>query len=120
MNAKQQSANRSPYESPLGKSFIRVGAVLLLFLVAGLATLAKNVQYLPKSDSAHYINCATKMKAAQAAPEADRRPLHPIARLVPARPIYLTPRQDGPEALPIQLNCLTISPQQKSRPPSAS
>jgi hypothetical protein len=120
MNGKRRSVLRSLGDSPLRKSCIRVAALLLLFLVAGLATLAKNVQYLPKSNSAHYINWATKMKAAQAVPEGDRKALHPTARLVPERPIYLTPRQVGPETLPIQLNCLTVSPQQRSRPPSVS
>jgi hypothetical protein len=94
--------------------------VLLLFLVAGLATLAKNVQYLPKSNTAHYINCATKMKAAQPALKADRKPLRPVARVMPASPTYRPCCQNEPETPPIQLVGLTVSLQQKSRPPSIS
>jgi hypothetical protein len=120
MNAKRQSANRQLDKAPLQKSCLRVAALLLLVLVAGLATLAKNAQYLPKSNSAHYINCATKMKVAQAAPEADRKPLHPIAKVVPARPIYRSLRQDEPETPPIQLIGLTVSLQHRSPPPSVS
>jgi hypothetical protein len=120
MKAKRQSAKRLVYEGPLRKSCIRVAALLLLILVAGLATLAKNVQYLPKSNSAHYINCATKMKVSQAAPEADRKPLHPIAKVVPARPIYRPSRQDEPETPPIRLIGLTVSLQHRSPPPSLS
>jgi hypothetical protein len=94
--------------------------VLLLFLVAGLATLAKNVQYLPKANSAHYLNCATKMKASQAACEANRKPLHPVARVIPAPPLYRPPRQVEPEIPPIQLIGLTVSVQHRSPPPLVS
>src|SRR5271155_522856 len=114
MNANPQTGKRSQDEAPLRASLVRVAVVLLLFLVAGLATLAKNVQYLPKADSAHYINCATKMKAAQAAHEVDRKPLYPVARVIPAPPVYRPARQDEPEVPPIQLIGLTVSLQHRS------
>jgi hypothetical protein len=120
MSAKRPSANRSPDDAELRKLLFRVAAVLLLFLVTGLATLAKNVQYLPKSDTAHYINCATKMKVAQPALEAGRKPLHPVAKVIPASPTFRPNRQNQPETPPIQLISLTVSLQQRSRPPSIS
>jgi len=42
---------------------IRVIVVALLVFLAGFSTLAKNVQYLPKSNPAHYLSIASKMKA---------------------------------------------------------
>ena len=42
---------------------IRVVVVTLLVFLAGFSTLAKNVQYLPKSNPAHYLSIASKMKA---------------------------------------------------------
>ena len=42
---------------------IRVAVVTLLVFLAGFSTLAKNVQYLPKSNPAHYLSIASKMKA---------------------------------------------------------
>lgn len=119
MSGKRQSENRSLDEALLRKSLIRIAAVVLLFLVAGLATLAKNVQYLPNSDSAHYINCATKMKAAQPAIEADPKPLRPVARVIPARPTFRPSRLDEPKTPPIAVIGLTVSLQHRS-PPSAS
>jgi hypothetical protein len=43
-------------------ALIRVTLLLLVFEVAGLAILAKHNQYLPKSDPAHFLSNATKMK----------------------------------------------------------
>jgi len=120
MNPRSQIGIQSQDDALLRASFVRVAVVLLLFLVAGLATLAKNVQYLPKADSAHYINCATKMKASQAAHEGDRKPLQPVARVIPAPPPYRPPHHDEPETLSIQLIGLTVSLQHRSPPPSAS
>jgi hypothetical protein len=42
---------------------IQVVVVTLLVFLAGFSTLAKNVQYLPKSNPAHYLSIASKMKA---------------------------------------------------------
>ena len=42
---------------------IRIVVVTLLVFLAGFSTLAKNVQYLPKSNPAHYLSIASKMKA---------------------------------------------------------
>lgn len=42
---------------------IRLLVIALLVFLAGFSTLAKNVQYLPKSNPAHYLSIASKMKA---------------------------------------------------------
>jgi hypothetical protein len=60
--------------------------VLLLFAVTGLSTLAKNSQYFPNSNPAHYINISNKMKGAPAPVLLEPTPLYPIARVVPPQP----------------------------------
>jgi hypothetical protein len=57
--------------------------VLLLFAVTGLSTLAKNSQYFPDSNPAHYINISNKMKGAPAPVLLEPTPLYPIAKVVP-------------------------------------
>ena len=42
---------------------VQVAVVTLLVFLAGFSTLAKNVQYLPESNPAHYLSIASKMKA---------------------------------------------------------
>jgi len=42
---------------------VQLAVVALLMFLAGFSTLAKNVQYLPKSNPAHYLSIASKMKA---------------------------------------------------------
>ncbi|MGH9747778.1 MAG: hypothetical protein ACRD59_16915 [Candidatus Acidiferrales bacterium] len=42
---------------------IRFAVVMLLASLAGFATLAKNTQYLPKSNPARFLSIASKMKA---------------------------------------------------------
>jgi hypothetical protein len=115
-----QTLSQPQEAGPFRKPAIRIAVVLLLFSVAGLATLAKNAQYLPKSNSARYITCATKMKAAQSALEADQKPLRPVARVIPVRPAHRPSRLDEPEAPPIQLIGLTISLRHRSPPLFAS
>jgi len=48
---------------PSKKTLVRVVVLALLVFLAGLSTLAKNVQYLPKSNPARYLSIACKMKA---------------------------------------------------------
>jgi hypothetical protein len=115
-----QTLSQPQQAGPFRKPAIRIAVVLLLFSVAGLATLAKNAQYLPKSNSVRYISCATKMKAAQSALEVDQEPLRLVARVIPVRPAHRLSRLDEPESPPIQLFGLTVSPQHRSPPLFAS
>jgi hypothetical protein len=62
---------------------IRVVVVALLVFLAGFSTLAKNVQYLPKSNPAHYLSIASKMKADSdcGAAQLKLQPTQPSSRL---------------------------------------
>jgi hypothetical protein len=63
---------------------IQLAVVTLLVFLAGFSTLAKNVQYLPKSNPAHYLSIASKMKANSDCSVAHLKlqPTQPSSRLV--------------------------------------
>jgi len=63
---------------------IQVVVVTLLVFLAGFSTLAKNVQYLPKSNPAHYLSIASKMKADSdcTVTKIKLQPTQPSSRLV--------------------------------------
>jgi len=106
--------------SRLLKASLRCATVvLLLFAVAGLSTVAKNSQYFPNSNPAHYINISNKMKGAPAPVLLDFAPLYPIAKVVPPQPY--TPTNHGVEevSLPSPSIGVTVSIQHRS-PPSRS
>jgi hypothetical protein len=94
--------------------------VLLLFAVTGLSTLAKNSQYFPNSNPAHYINISNKMKGAPAPVLLDPAPLYPIAKVVPPRPC--APVNHGVEEIwpPSASIGVTVSIQHRAPPPSRS
>ena len=62
---------------------IQVVVVTLLVFLAGFSTLAKNVQYLPKSNPARYLSIASKMKADSdcAVAEIKIQPAQPSSQL---------------------------------------
>jgi hypothetical protein len=72
---------------------IRIAVVMLLASLAGFSTLAKNVQYLPKSNPARYLSIASKMKAdcapvtVEAPPVEPRTTVRAIASAIPPKPI---------------------------------
>ena len=63
---------------------VQLAIVTLLVFLAGFSTLAKNVQYLPKSNPAHYLSIASKMKADSDGTVAQVKvqPTQPSSRLV--------------------------------------
>jgi hypothetical protein len=64
MNAHAQNPGSATVQTKSLKTVpIQVAVVALLVFLAGFSTLAKNVQYLPKSNPAHYLSIASKMKA---------------------------------------------------------
>lgn len=79
---------------------IRVVVVTLLVFLAGFSTLAKNVQYLPKSNPAHYLSIASKMKADSDCNVAQHKlqPTQPSSRLVISEAIRSVFRFDLREA----------------------
>jgi hypothetical protein len=104
----------------LNASLQIVTAILLLFAVAALSTLAKNSQYFPDSNPTHYVNIANKMKAAPPPVLFERAPLHPVAKVVPPQPC--APKNHGVEeiSLPLPSIGVTVSIQHRSPPPSQS
>lgn len=80
---------------------IRVVVVALLVFLAGFSTLAKNVQYLPKSNPAHYLSIASKMKADSDCTVAQLKlqPTQPSSRLVipeAALPVFTFDPREAP------------------------
>lgn len=63
-------------------------ALLLLFAVPGLSTIAKINWYLPQSDPGHYLTTATKMKV------ADSHSVFKIGTLQPARKLFFSPQPE--------------------------
>jgi hypothetical protein len=57
--------------------------VALLVSVTGFSTLAKNVQYLPKSNPAHFLSIASKMKTDCSPVTVEPPPVEPRATIVP-------------------------------------
>jgi hypothetical protein len=94
--------------------------VLLLFAVAGLSTLAKNSQYFPKSNPTHYVNIASKMKAAPLPNAAERQPLYPIAKVLLPQPCV--PMHPAVEELPVLFRSIgvSVSIHHRAPPPSFS
>ncbi len=86
MNPERQFGNELKKDGYPRSIILNVTILLLLFLVASLSTLAKNSQYLPKSNPARFVNIATKMKLAQSPVLFSWMPLHPVARAIPPRP----------------------------------
>jgi hypothetical protein len=86
MTTAQQSTNQISHRAQARCVYVKVGVVMLLLAIAGFSTLAKNSQYLSRSNPAHYINIASKMKVGQLPVVIDRTPLRPIARFIPPQP----------------------------------
>jgi hypothetical protein len=87
---------------------IRVVVVTLLVFLAGFSTLAKNVQYLPKSNPAHYLSIASKMKADSDCTVAQLKlqPTQPSSRLaIPeaALPVFTFDPREAPSVQRISL-----------------
>src|SRR5262249_16638234 len=68
---------------------VQLAVATLLVFLAGLSTLAKKVQYLPKSNPAHYLSIASKMKANSdcTAVHLKIQPNQPSSRLVIPEPV---------------------------------
>jgi hypothetical protein len=79
---------------------IQVAVVALLVFLAGFSTLAKNVQYLPKSNPVHYLSIASKMKANSdcAVAELKLQPAQLSPRLLIPEPVLVLPSFHSREA----------------------
>jgi hypothetical protein len=104
--------------SELGRLLARLTVLILLVSVASLATGAKNSVYYPRTISVHYLSIGSKAKAVASPAPIDRRPLHPVAKLIALRPATRIAPENKTETLPIQRLCVTVAVQHRS-PPSA-
>jgi hypothetical protein len=96
---------------------LKVGVLLLLIAIAGFSTLAKNSQYLTKSNPAHYINISSKMKVNASPALIDRAPLRrPVARFVAPQPQIRVHRLVREEIPPLPSIGVTVSLQHRSPP----
>jgi hypothetical protein len=93
--------------------------LLMLFAVAGLSTLAKNSQYFPKSNPTHYVNIASKMKAAPSRVIVQRDRTSPVASVVLPKPFVPKKYTAEEEAdLPSTSVGVTVSVRHRSPPSS--
>jgi hypothetical protein len=110
------------HEGPLGQRAsdrrlgLKVGVLLLLVAIAGFSTLAKNSQYLSRSNPAHYINISSKMKVTASPAVVDHAPLRHDARFVAPQPQVRLHRVEREEIPPLPSIALTVSLQHRSPP----
>lgn len=93
---------------------LRIAVFLLLFAVAGLSTLAKQGNYLPKSNPLRHYSNAVKMERTYH-PVFAPVPAQPVSRIVPPQPEFsVTPLVRC--GLTFRLTCLTTSFQHRAPP----
>jgi hypothetical protein len=86
MNIEPRSAEQTSQAADTRRVCLKIGVVILLLAIAGFSALAKNSQYLSRSNPAHYINICSKMKVSHLPVVIDRTPLRPVARFIPPQP----------------------------------
>jgi hypothetical protein len=112
----RQSANNIGQAAQTRRVYLKVGVVMLLVAIAGFSTLAKNSQYLSRSNPAHYINISSKMKVSHLPVVIDRTPLHPVARFIPPQPEMRIARVVEEEIPALPSIGVTVSLQHRSPP----
>ena len=93
---------------------------VLLFTVAGLATLAKNGQYYPKSDPARNVSISTKMNVSHSPVQVAGEQLQAVALLFRALPPLRTARVRYAENLRKPPIGVVVSMQHRSPPAQLS
>lgn len=116
MSLLTQDKNQQTRKARPGDIGLRVTIVVLLVAVAGLSTLAKNIQYFPKTNPAHYVTSSTKMKVVHAPVvlESDRQ--LPARRIQAPSPAVWPVCKDRLESPLIPAVGVTISMQHRSPP----
>ena len=120
MIGARQSANQIGQGAQARCVYLKFGVVMLLFAIAGFSTLAKNSQYLSKSNPTHYINICSKMKVSHLRVVIDRTPLRPVARFIPPQPEMRIARVVEEEIPALPSMGVTVSLQHRSPPLSLS
>src|SRR4029077_21012360 len=67
-------------------------ALVLVFAIAALSTVAKNGQYFPEANPAHQVSISTKMNVAHAPIFISGDPLRAVAKIAPPPPPVRTSR----------------------------
>lgn len=88
----------------------------LLLAITGFSTLAKNSQYLSKSNPAHYLNISSKMKVTQQPPVIDPAPPRRLHQLIVPQPETRINRVVREETPPLPSIAITVSLQFRSPP----
>jgi hypothetical protein len=105
---------------------IRIAVVMLLASLAGFSTLAKNTQYLPKSNPARFLSIASKMKADCAPVTVEAPPVEPrtsvgaIASSLPLKPVAFFRQFEERETQFVELIGICASLQHRGPPVSLS
>ncbi|HVB59449.1 MAG TPA: hypothetical protein VNE63_23835 [Candidatus Acidoferrales bacterium] len=94
----------------------RATILILLFSVAGLATLAKDGQYFPKTNPARYVSISTKMNVALSPVLSAGEPLQPVVASFPPQPAMRVNRVEIPQAPPIERIGVRVAMQHRSPP----
>jgi hypothetical protein len=116
----RQSANQIGQGAQARRVYVKVGVVMLLVAIAGFSTLAKNSQYLSRSNPAHYINISSKMKVSHLPVVIDRTPRRPVARFIPPQPEMRIARVVEEEIPALPSIGVRVSLQHRSPPISLS
>jgi hypothetical protein len=116
MNLPQQNKNQRMIEARFLDIWLRVAVVMLLVAVAGLSTLAKNIQYFPKTNPTHYVTSSTKMKVVHAPVVLERDRQLPVSEVSLPSPRVWSAREDRFEGILIPAIGVTVSMQHRSPP----
>jgi hypothetical protein len=103
-------------KNPSTSILARTAVLLLIFAIAGLSTLAKHSQYLPKSNPTHFFSNATKMNVAHLPALFFAAPNAPIAKVIVHRPAFRRLSPVSSESIDLPQIALTISLQHRSPP----
>jgi len=103
---------------------VRIAIVMLLASLTVFATLAKNAQYLPKSNPASYLSIASKMKTdcgpvTVEAPPVERKATF-IAAVVLPGPCIFCDRSEERETRFVEIIGASVSVQRRPPPVSLS
>lgn len=113
----QESTATSPTAKRLQGIFVtRAAIVVLVFTVAGLATLAKNGQYYPKSDPARCVSISTKMNVAHSPVDNAGGLLQAVSPAFPPQTTLPITRAQRAEPAPVRRIGLIVSMQHRSPP----
>jgi hypothetical protein len=94
----------------------KIAVLLLLFGIAGLATLAKDGQYYPTANPARQVSLSTKMNDSHVPVAVNRVPSDTVARMTPPKPRPVIRTRREPEPLPVQSVGITVTLQHRSPP----